>query len=59
MANCILRHYKDIKSKDCWYNRKIKGGRHQPHYFCNTCSQKSWLHIGQNYERYKMEHYKI
>lgn len=19
MANCILRHYKDIKSKDCWY----------------------------------------
>lgn len=58
----ILRHCEDVKSKDCIVcsNRRIRGGRHQTNYFCDTCSRKPGLHIGDCFERYHtMEKYKI
>ena len=58
----ILRHCEDVKSKDCSVcsNRKIKGGRRQTNYFCDTCNRKPGLHVGDCFERYHtMENYKI
>uniref|UniRef100_A0A0N5C179 DDE_Tnp_1_7 domain-containing protein n=1 Tax=Strongyloides papillosus TaxID=174720 RepID=A0A0N5C179_STREA len=58
----ILRHCEDVKSKDCIVcsNRKIRGGRRQTNYFCDTCNRKPGLHIGDYFERYHtMEKYKI
>ncbi|CAK9818387.1 hypothetical protein ANTQUA_LOCUS9790 [Anthophora quadrimaculata] len=50
----ILRHCENVKSKDCCVcsNRKIKGGRHQTNYFCDTCTRKPGLHVGECFEKY-------
>ena len=58
----ILRHCEDVKSKDCSVcsNRKTQGGRRQTNYFCDTCSRKPGLHIGDCIEKFHtMENYKI
>lgn len=57
----ILRHCENVKSKDCTVcsNRKIKGGRHQTNYFCDTCTRKPGLHVGECFEKYHTkENYK-
>ncbi|KAL2735720.1 piggyBac transposable element-derived protein 4-like [Vespula squamosa] len=57
----ILRHCENVKCKDCYVcsNRKIKGGRHQTNYFCDTCTRKPGLHVGECFEKYHtMENYK-
>lgn len=58
----IMRHCKDVRSKDCavYSNRKIKGGRRQTNYFCSTCSRKPGLHIGDCFEKFHtLQNYKI
>ncbi|CAD1468351.1 unnamed protein product [Heterotrigona itama] len=58
----ILLHCEDVKSEDCFVcsNRKIKGGRRQTNYFCDTCNRKPGLHVVDCLERYHtMESYKI
>lgn len=50
------------KKKDCLVrsNRKVKGGRRETRYICNTCSRKPGLHIGDCFERYHtLQNYKI
>lgn len=57
----ILRQ-NEGKKKDCLVcsNRKVKGGRHETRYICNTCTLKPGLHIGECFERYHtMQNYKI
>ncbi|CAK9832783.1 PiggyBac transposable element-derived protein 4 [Anthophora retusa] len=58
----ILRHCQNVKSKDCSVcsNRKIKGGRRQTNYFCDTCNRKPGLDVGDCFERYHtIQNYKI
>lgn len=49
----ILAH-KYGKHKDCVVcsNRKVKGGRHETVYFCDTCDKKPSLHIGECFRKY-------
>lgn len=57
----ILRHCENVRSKDCSVrsNRKIKSVRHQINYFCDTCTQKPGLHVGECFEKYHtLENYK-
>jgi hypothetical protein len=40
--------------KDCTVcsNRKIKGGRRETVFYCNTCTRKPGLHSGECFEKY-------
>lgn len=42
------------KSKDCAVcsDRKVKGGRKETVYFCNTCTKKPGLHPGECFEKF-------
>ncbi|XP_017778000.1 PREDICTED: piggyBac transposable element-derived protein 4-like [Nicrophorus vespilloides] len=50
----LIRRNDEGKSKDCVVcsNRKIKGGRRESLYYCNTCAAKPALHIGDCFEKY-------
>lgn len=57
----ILRRNEGGRSKDCLVcsNRKIKGGRRESAYHCDTCTRKPGLHIGDCFEKYHtQENYK-
>ncbi|KOX74039.1 hypothetical protein WN51_14119 [Melipona quadrifasciata] len=47
----ILRHCEDVKSKDCSVcsNRKIKVGRRQTNYFCDTCTHRGEIKNGMKF----------
>lgn len=56
----ILKYKIHIKSKNysICSNRKIKGERRQTNYFCDTCSRKPGLDIGDYFQRYDIIKYK-
>ncbi|XP_046828679.1 piggyBac transposable element-derived protein 4-like isoform X2 [Vespa crabro] len=50
------------KHKDCKVcsNRKIKGGRRETNYYCETCTDHPALHVGECFKRYHtLQDYKI
>ncbi|XP_053977063.1 piggyBac transposable element-derived protein 4-like [Hylaeus volcanicus] len=57
----ILRRNDRGRSRDCLVcsNRRVKGGRRESAYHCDTCSRKPGLHIGDCFEKYHtQENYK-
>ncbi|KAK2588065.1 hypothetical protein KPH14_004130 [Odynerus spinipes] len=46
------------KHKDCKVcsKRKIKGGRRETNYYCETCSDRPALHVGECFKRYHTLH---